>query len=260
MSFSEQALGPALRGCAVKAVLLGATKGMGRALARLLAERGERLFVLGLDEEDLARTAADLRVRGSVEVGTALCDLLQPEGFGAALDRADGALGGFDTVIVTAGLFASQEELEANPRLAAKMLTANFTNTVLFCEEARKRLLNRGGGTLCVFSSVAGERARKPVILYGAAKAGLSYYLTGLDHKFRAQGLRAIVVKPGFAKTGMTAGLPPPPFAGEPDEIARTVLRAIDRGIPEVYAPPVWRWIMMVIRRLPRWVMRRIAF
>src|SRR6185436_7087831 len=104
---------------------------------------------------------------------------------------------------------------------------ADFTNTVLFCEAARKRLLSRGGGTLCVFSSVAGERGRKPVILYGAAKAGLSRYLEGLDHKFRSAGLRVVTVKPGFVKTGMTAGLPSPPFAGEPEGVAKTVLAAI---------------------------------
>ena len=59
--------------------------------------------------------------------------------------------------------------------------------------------------TLCVFSSVAGERGRKPVIIYGAAKAGLTRYLEGLDHKHRADGLRVITVKPGFVKTSMTA-------------------------------------------------------
>ncbi len=164
------------------------------------------------------------------------------------------------TIVVTAGLFAPQEELEQDPRRAAALLTADFTNTVLFCEEARKRLLAQGGGTLCVFSSVAGERGRKPVILYGAAKAGLSRYLEGLDHKFRARGLKVVCVKPGFVKTGMTWGLKPPPFAGQPDDVARRVLRAIDRGWPEVYVPAAWRWVMLVIRNLPRTVMRRIKF
>ncbi len=131
---------------------------------------------------------------------------------------------------------------------------------MLFCEEARKRLLAQGGGTLCVFSSVAGERGRKPVVLYGAAKAGLSRYLEGLDHKFRAQGLKVVCVKPGFVKTTMTWGLKPPPFAGQPDDVARRVLRAIDRGWPEVYVPAAWRWVMLVIRNLPRTVMRRIKF
>jgi NAD(P)-dependent dehydrogenase (short-subunit alcohol dehydrogenase family) len=193
-------------------------------------------------------------------VGTAYCDLLEPAGFAVALDRADAALDGFDTVVVTAGLFGDQEDMERDPARVARMLSANFTNTVLFCEEARKRLLARGGGTLCVFSSVAGERGRKPVILYGAAKAGLSRYLEGLDHKFRAQGLKTITVKPGFVKTGMTAHLQPPPFAGEPEDVARIVFRALDRGTPVVYVPPVWRWVMVVIRCLPRAVMRRIGF
>ena len=136
----------------------------------------------------------------------------------------------------------------------------NFTGTVLFCEEARKRLLARGGGTLCVFSSVAGERGRKPVILYGAAKAGLSHYLEGLDHKFHAQGLRVLTVKPGFVKTTMTAGLTPPPFAGEPEAVAAMVMRGLARGTPVIYAPRIWGLVMLVIRWLPRLIMRRIGF
>jgi decaprenylphospho-beta-D-erythro-pentofuranosid-2-ulose 2-reductase len=245
----------------VKVVFLGATRGMGRALARLMAQRGDRLFLLGRDPEELARSAQDLEViAGGGKVEAALCDLLRPETFRSALDQAAQVLDGFDTVVITAGLFGTQEQLEADARLRQDLLTADFTNTIQFCEEARHRLLTAGGGTLVVFSSVAGDRGRKPVILYGAAKAGLSHYLEGLDHKFRAQGLRTICVKPGFVKTGMTAGLKPPPFAGEPDDVARVVLKAIDRGRPVVYAPGIWRWVMLVIRNLPRAVMRRIGF
>jgi short-subunit dehydrogenase len=243
-----------------KAVLLGATKGMGRALARRMQSRGDRLVLLGRDPDDLARSAADLEARGGEPVATATCDLLRPETFATALDAAEKALDGFDTVIVTAGLFASQEALEADADLRDRVLTADFTNTIHFCELARARLLARGGGTLCVFSSVAGDRARKPVILYGAAKAGLTYYLDGLDAKYRDAGLVTVLVKPGFVRTGMTAGLPEPPFAGEPDEVAAIVLRAIDRGSAEVYAPGIWRLVMLAIRRLPRVVMRKIKF
>jgi decaprenylphospho-beta-D-erythro-pentofuranosid-2-ulose 2-reductase len=246
-----------------KVVVLGATKGMGRALARRLAERGDALFLLGRDAADLATSARDIEVRAARaagSIGTAVCDLEQPDGFAAALDAADAALGGFDTVVVTAGLFATQDRLEAEPDFARRLLTADFANTIVFCEEARRRLLARGGGTLCVFSSVAGERGRKPVVIYGAAKAGLTRYLEGLDHRFHGQGLRVICVKPGFVRTGMTAALKPPPFAGEPDAVARDVVRAIDQGRPVVYAPGIWRLIMLVIRLLPRFVMRKIGF
>jgi short-subunit dehydrogenase len=111
-----------------------------------------------------------------------------------------------------------------------------------------------------VFSSVAGERGRKPVVLYGAAKAGLTRYLEGLDHRFHGQGLRVVCVKPGFVRTSMTEGLPAPPFAGEPQGVAGLVLRGIDRGTPVVYAPKVWRLVMAVIRCLPRFVMRKVGF
>lgn len=245
----------------MKAVIFGASKGMGRALARLMASRGDSLFLLGRDLDDLNTTARDMEIRGAPSpVGTAYCDLLEPESFASALDEAAQTLDGFDTVVVTAGLFATQEEMESDADLTARVLTADFTGTVLFCEEARKRLLAVKQGTLCVFSSVAGERGRKPVILYGAAKAGLSQYLEGLDHKFRSKGLKTVCVKPGFVKTGMTAGLKPPPFAGEPEAVAHRVLRAIDRGRPVVYAPGAWRWVMCIIRKLPRFVMRKINF
>ena len=245
----------------MKVAVLGATRGMGRALARLMAARGDAVFLLGRDARDLGRSARDLEVRaGKGRVGVAVCDLERPETFGPALDAAAAGLGGLDTVVVTAGLFAPQDRLEADPELARRLLLVDFTNTVVFCEAARTRLLARGGGTLCVFSSVAGERGRKPVILYGAAKAGLTRYLEGLDHKFRAAGLRTVCVKPGFVKTSMTEGLTPPPFAGEPEAVAATVLRAIDRGTPVVYAPTMWRLVMLVIRNLPRFVMRKINF
>lgn len=242
-------------------VILGASRGIGRALARRLAQRGDRLFLIGRDVADLAVCAQDLAIRAnrSAPIGVAACDLASPDSFDAALTAALAALGAVDTIIVTAGDFATQDVLEADVQRTRRLLDIDFTATVIFCEMARTRLLAKGG-TLCVFSSVAGDRGRKPVILYGAAKAGLSYYLEALDHKYRLQGLRVVCVKPGFVTTGMTSGLKPPPFAGEPDGVAADVIRAIDRGTPVVYTPRIWQLVMLVIKLLPRAVMRRIGF
>jgi decaprenylphospho-beta-D-erythro-pentofuranosid-2-ulose 2-reductase len=245
----------------MKVAILGATKGIGRALARLMAGRGARIVLLGRDPAELERSARDLEVRGALgRVWAVPCDLAAPDSFAGALATADAHLEGFDTVVITGAGFATQDRLEADPALLQALLATNFTNTVLFCEDARKRLLARGGGTLCVVSSVAGERGRKPVILYGASKAGLSVYLEGLDHKFRAEGLVTVCVKPGFVSTTMTEGLPRPPFAGSPDGVAARILRGIDHGTPVVYAPGVWALIMWIIRLLPRRIMRRVGF
>ena len=225
-----------------------------------MAERGDRLFLLGRHVADLEASARDLEVRSGrpERVLWAPCDLEQPATFAPALDAAERALGAVDAVVVTAGRFGVQEALEADPTLLAAVLDTNFTGTILFCEQARQRLGN--GGILCVFSSVAGDRGRTPTALYGAAKAGLSRYLEALDHRYRRTGLHVVCVKPGFVRTGMTAGLQAPPFAGDPEDVARVVLRAIDRRTPVVYAPPVWRWVMLVVRSLPRFVMRRLRF
>lgn len=242
-------------------VFLGATKGMGRALARRMAARGDRLFLLGRSDDELRKSAGDLQARGaSGTVDRAHCDLLDADTLGPAMDAAEASLGTIDAVVVTAGLFGTQDQLEADLELARRVLVANYAHTVLFCEHARKKLLANGGGTLCVFSSVAGDRGRKPVALYGSSKAGLSHYLESLDHKYRSEGLVTLCVKPGFVKTSMTAGLKPAPFAGEPEGVATRVLSAIDRKKPVVYAPWIWGWIMWVIRLLPRFVMRKVGF
>lgn len=248
----------------MKAVVLGGTSGMGRAIAQRLVERGDNVFLLGIPEADLVKSAADLKARSPKQndVGWALCDLEKPEGFAAALDAADAALGNFDAVIVTAALYATQDRLEDDIDFTRRLVTVNYANTVVFCEHARKRLLERGGGKLTVFSSVAGDRGRKPVAIYGSSKAGLSTYLEAMDHKFHASGLNVLCVKPGFVNTAMTAGLKGPPgfFRGEPDQVARDVLRAMDAGKAMIYTPSIWALVMFVIRMLPRAVMRKIGF
>lgn len=246
----------------MKVVLLGATQGMGRALARRMAERGDALFLLGRDPDELEKSARDLECRSPrpTTVSHGELDLRSTDDFEPALARAAEVLGGFDAVVVTAGIYASQEQLEEDAGRLEELLTVNFTRTVQFCEVARKQLLRQGGGRLVVFSSVAGDRGRKPVALYGATKAGLSHYLESLDHRYREAGLATICVKPGFVKTGMTDGLRPPPFAGDPDDVARRVLIAIDDRRPVVYAPAAWWWVMAVVKRLPRFVMRRVGF
>jgi len=245
----------------MKVVVFGGTSGMGRAVARRMVERGDSIFLLGNVQHELERSAEDLKARSAQGcAGFALCDLAEPDGFASALDAADQALGNFDTVLMTAALFATQEALEADIDLTRKLVTLNYANTVVFCEHARKRLLARGGGRMAVFSSVAGDRGRKPVAIYGSAKAGLSVYLEAMDHKYHDAGLSVLCVKPGFVKTTMTAGLKPPPFAGEPEQVARDVVRALDKRKPVLYTPGMWALVMLVIRFLPRFIMRKINF
>jgi short-subunit dehydrogenase len=236
---------------------------MGRALARHCAEQGNDVVLMGRNQLELERSLADIQTRyPNIKATSVVCDLDNAALHEPAINQAFTALDGarLDAIVVTAALFGTQDQLEADRDLLARMLHTNFTSTILFCEVARKRLLTQGGGSLVVFSSVAGDRGRKPVALYGATKAGLSHYLESLDHKHRADGLVTITVKPGFVHTGMTAGLKPPPFAGQPDQVASDVYKAILKGKPVIYTPFMWGWVMLVIKNMPRFVMRKVGF
>ena len=125
----------------MKAVLFGASKGMGRALARELAARGDRLFLLGDMVDELEISARDLEIRGAAApVKTAHCDLLRPDSFAPhSIKPAGSWMASIRSWSRPACSPAGT--LENDPQLAARLLTADFTNTVLFCEEARKRLL-----------------------------------------------------------------------------------------------------------------------
>jgi decaprenylphospho-beta-D-erythro-pentofuranosid-2-ulose 2-reductase len=243
-----------------------ATSGIGpgdRAAAGGARRRGLRARRSAVDE--LTRSAADLTARhpknAEARWATRCATWSARRASRAALDAADAALGGFDAVVVTAGPLRHAGQVpEADLEFTRRMLTVNYAHTVVFCEHARTRLLSRGGGRLAVFSSVAGDRGRKPVALYGSSKAGLTHYLESLDHKHHAEGLSVLCVKPGFVKTSMTEGLKPPPFAGEPAQVARDVVRALDRRRAVLYTPGMWALVMLVIRWLPRFVMRKIGF
>ncbi len=248
----------------MKYAIVGASKGMGRALARELVQAGHQICLMGRDLDDLRKSAADLSVRGGTNhephVAVVHCDLDDAHGLERAVAEADERLGGMDGLIITAALFGTQDALEADTLRATQLLTVNVAHTIALAEYARKTMMARGSGMLVLFSSVAGDRGRKPVGIYGASKAALSHYAESLDHKYASQGLVTICVKPGFVRTGMTEGLKPPPFAGNPEDVAVAVVAAMKQGRPMVYTPWIWGWVMFVIKRLPRFVMRKIGF
>jgi len=176
--------------------VVGATRGMGRAVARLLAERGDTVVLLGRDAAELAISARDLSARGARGIiATGHLDLAEPSAFSAALDQADQASGGLDMLVVTAGDFAAHEALARDAERLRRLLDVNFTATAVLCQLAAERFAARGGGTVCAFSSVAGDRARRSNYLYGASKAGLSAFLDGLGLAYGDRNVRVICAR-----------------------------------------------------------------
>jgi decaprenylphospho-beta-D-erythro-pentofuranosid-2-ulose 2-reductase len=121
------------------------------------------------------------------------------------------------------------------------------------------KLRAQGHGTLVVLSSVAAERPRGANFPYAASKAAVDAYAQGLGDALAGTGVHVLVVRPGFVHTHMTAGLKPAPLATTPEAVADAVADGLRRGAHTVWAPPRVRWLMAILRHLPRSVFRRLT-
>ena len=114
-------------------------------------------------------------------------------------------------------------------------------------------------GTLIVLSSVAAERPRRSNFVYGASKAGLDAFAQGLGDALAGTGVDVMVVRPGFVRTKMTAGLKPAPLSTTPDAVAGAIVDGLRRGAHTVWVPPALRSVMSIVRHLPRPLFRRLS-
>ena len=140
-----------------------------------------------------------------------------------------------------------------------KILDINFTKLVPLLNYFAEKMERKRSGTMIVLSSVAGERGRKSNFIYGAAKAGLTAYLSGLRNYLFQYKVHVLTVIPGFMDTKMTEGLPLNPIlTASPEAAARVIFRAYKSGSNTVYVLPVWRWIMLVIRNIPEFIFKKL--
>jgi short-subunit dehydrogenase len=231
------------------ALILGAASDIARATARALAADGFRLCLAGRRAEPLDHLAADLALRYEAEVTTHRFDALAPDthaAFYAALDPKP------DVVLCAFGYLGSEERARRDPEEARRILETNYNGAVSILNVAAEDFAARGRGAIIGISSVAGDRGRKSICLYGSAKAGLTAYLAGLRHRLAGTDVHVMTVKPGFVRTRMTEGLDlPDALTAEPEQVARDIVRGLRRRRRTVYSLWVWRYIMWVVRLIP---------
>jgi len=244
-----------------RVLILGANSGIAEATARLYAAEGARLVLVGRDSDRLGRLAEALRELGASGCETVMLDLASADP-ATTLPALAAQLGGIDHLHIAYAIMPEQSVAAADLRIAASMMTTNYTSTALWALAAANLLEAQGQGALVVLGSVAGDRGRRKNFIYASTKAGVETLVEGIAHrfagKFGSEGPRAVVVKPGPTATAMTADSPPGRRLASAEQVARLVRRAADRGGPVQYAPRRWRLIMRVVRELPWWLFRRI--
>lgn len=233
-------------------LVLGATSAIAHAVARRFAARGATLHLLARRAGPLEDNAADLRARGAAAVTTAPFDALDTAALPAAIADAWSRHGGFDAVLVAWGTLPDQAACEASLDGTLAAFDANGRSVVAALALLGERLRVQGSGVLGVVSSVAGERGRASNYVYGAAKAAVTAFASGLRHRLKPAGVRVVTILPGFVDTPMTAAIPKGgPLWATPDRVARDIDGALARANGTVYTPWFWRLVMAIVTALP---------
>lgn len=235
------------------AVIVGASSGIGEALARELDREG---WSLGLLARRLDRLEA-LRESLAPETVVRRIDVAQRDA-ATILDHLFDELGGVDLVIISAG--AGHLNHDLNPELDVDTVTVNVLGFMATAHVAMRYFLRRGRGHLVGISSMAALRGNRAAAAYAASKAFQSVYLDGLRDLARHSGFPIAVteVQPGFVDTAMMkTGRPLPALArlllvSSPATAAQQILRAVQKRAKHAYITRRYAIVAFVLKLLPR--------
>ncbi|MFI0424621.1 SDR family NAD(P)-dependent oxidoreductase [Spongiactinospora sp. 9N601] len=235
-------------------LLLGGRSEIGLAVVARLVRGGARRVVLALRDAEHA-VPPDL----PAEVHLLEFDAARPQTHPGVIEAAAGLVGDLDVVIGAFGVLGRQGDYDADPAAAAADVVVNFAGHVSAGLSAARRLREQGHGTLVVLSSVAGVRVRRANFVYGSAKAGLDGFAQGLRDSLHGTGARVLLVRPGFVRGRMTAGMRPAPLSSTPGQVADAVVAALRSGRDStVWVPKLLGPVFTALTLLPRAAWRRL--
>ena len=235
-------------------LIIGGRSDIGLAIAHRFAAAGHPVQLAARNAAGLAAEKADIEVRHGIPVTLHELDILVPDSFADFVDSLPVLP---RIAICVVGLLGDQAAAETDLGAAALTLRSNFEGPALLTGLLASRFEQRGGGTLVGISSVAGERGRASNYVYGSAKAGYTAFLSGLRNRLAKKQVHVMTVLPGFVATRMTEGMNlPARLTARPEEVAEAVFKGVAAGKDVIYAKPIWRLIMAIIRAVPERVFK----
>jgi len=237
-----------------KILIVGATSAIAESCARLWAQRGDQIFLAARQEGPLKSLENDLRTRGAQKVGSMVFDANDFDRHDALIAAATAHMGGLDTVLMAHGTLSDQARAQQDWNYAAKEIQTNGLSVTALLTKLAQPFEAQGHGCLAVMSSVAGDRVRQSNYVYGSAKALVSAFMSGLRQRLHPKGVSVMTIKPGFVDTPMTAHLPKGPLWAQPDQVARAIVKGVDKGTHVLYVPSFWFVIMTIIKTIPEFV------
>ena len=227
--------------------LFGGTSEIGLDIVRALREDRASTDVLAARDTERARASG-------LATDVVELDFGRVDEHAAAVERVFARPEGIDVAIVAAGLLGPQ----GDDQLAGAVDGVQLGGTVsvlALCAEAMRR---QGRGTIVLLSSVAADRPRRSNFAYGSSKAAADAFARGLRDSLEGSGVDVLIVRPGFVRTKMTAGMDPAPGAVDASAVTEAVVEGLRGRGGIVYVPGALRWVMLIIKLIPRPLFRRL--
>jgi len=246
-----------------RGIIIGASDGLGAALARRLAGEGYSLALLARRKDKLDAVCSEInQALGQPRVYAYAHDVNDYEKVPALLRRIVADLGGLDLVIFAAGVnYAPGGMDKYNFENDRQMLQVNLLGAMAWLSPIAAMFQSAGAGQIVGIGSVAGDRGRVGNPGYNTSKAGLATYLEALRNRLTRHGVNVLTVKPGFMQTEMLkAAQGATPFAIAPEKAAQDIWKAMKKRKQTIYTPSLWRWIMLAIQHVPSFIFRKLSF
>ena len=225
--------------------IVGASSGIGAALARELVGRGADVAISARRIEDLQAVAGD-------DMAVVPLDATDRDGVRDAAGEVRTALGGIDVVVWCAGYWEQFDAARWDADVFARHVEINLLGLNNVLAAVVPTMTREGSGHLVGIASVAGYRGLAGAEAYGATKAAQINLLEGLRAALSRHGVRVTTVCPGFVRTEMTEGNEfPMPFIIDADEAARIVANGLERRRTEIVFPLRMALVMKTARVLP---------
>jgi short-subunit dehydrogenase len=241
----------------VTSLIVGASSGLGRALANELAVCGHDLLLVASDARDLDAVAADLALRYGVAVRVLALDLGREADPGARIAASLDGIAPLSALLLPVGYSRDDDDFSLDAADAGQLLAINLHAPLAIVHALLPRLLE-AHGVIVLFGSVAAIRGRGRNVVYATAKRGLTSLYESLRQRYRANELRVQFYQLGFLATNLTHGARLPVAAADPAAVARVVAKRLERGSAFSYAPRKWALVAVIVRALPWAIYRRL--
>jgi short-subunit dehydrogenase len=240
--------------------IVGASAGVGRALATRFAAAGHDLVLVASDERDLRATAADLAIRHGVRTRWVAADAGADRRCGERIAALADDVGGLDGVLFPIGVVSPADDVTFDPDRTARLLDVNFGAVLAITTKLLPQLLTRPRATIVGFGSVAAARGRRRNVAYSAAKRALASFFESLRHACADSGVAVQFYVLGYMDTEMAAGIRTVIPKGDPRALGDLVLRNLDRNVGVVYYPRFWRALCVLLPGIPWPLFKRLRF